>query len=898
MPTSRLEVNQIGDGVQESLTIAGRMAFPTMVVRSVRLGAFTLLARCCCTRAFVVEPRYRAGVTSGPGFPNVGKQSLWQREKGECVVRHSNGINEGAPADDNNIALNEPADDVLPKYNDGDSAVSVLSNRYFYHKDMFRFPSLQELIQPGLVAAFGGMTVGEVRRKYTKAELMKNAESALMAPSKVVQFIDQGETLEDKLHNRIISFGSRAEIAVIEGRFTPLESSAVLLQSEIDRFHSKQTVVDPISSRSDPAFFVLGSSGSGKSFFAVKYAATFALPKFANQQNTTWYLKPGNLFIAGNLSAENLVNRMKKDILKELDRATYEKLDMHVSIVIDEAGDRMLGGFFESKENVSNLLKLMEDLATSVRLVICGTGLTTMHIDSDTDACKFRMQPWGRQDFDTILADRFKFDEATRKGVIGAITEQPSLNALATNGRSAFYLFWTISSLRSIFGAPISRSTLRGSVVSEIVGAVVRRYIGENRIHNLSDGERRRVAAWVLRALRTATTESKPEVPTFSGLTEIEKVVAMALIDLNVDYSGKEAKIIRGGLSSVLATPAISLLLCLLLGVPATFFSRWSAQEQITGLHALGAQAVHYVDQYWKDREALKQPRNPSTFDGELKNREKELSAAEKVLSAKLDKQLADLELVDVAIPVPSENIQGTICVPWLKENDIWVNGDGAPFAEVIAPYILYKCKRFSETADLVTFDLTEELWKCGLLKNDSSEGETSGQIVLRWLVGVWSGAFKDATKPVSQTKSAGVVRRTEEQHLKSAAYPYNVLDTPTSVEEVSYRTIKQSRKTGGWTIDDKALPPDLPADTRITFVISTNAAQIILSGMVEMVKEKQADGTVIEREELVEYCVTAEDLDEEGRVVKERLNEQQKRVWSQLEAKFRCSVELKFLLT
>jgi hypothetical protein len=862
-----------------------------MVFRSsVPFAVVALLACCCCTRAFVVEPRYRAGVATG--FPNAGRKCV--RPLREPVVRQSNGINGGASTNDNSISLKEAADDVLPEYKDGDSAVSVLSKRYFYNKALFDNPSNQELIQQSLAAAFGGMTVGEVRQKYTELQLMKKAQGVpAMLIFNVVEFIAQGETLEDKLHNKIIPFNSIPEVKVVEQRFTRLDSSQILLETELKRFFSKQTDIEPDSTRSDPAFFVLGPSGSGKSVFALKYVATFEIPMFEKQQNTTWYLKLSDLgFNADNLTPESLVDRMEKEILKVLNRTAYEKLDMHVSIVIDEAGDGSLGGFFEKKENISTLLNLVDRLATSVRLVICGTGLETTNLDSGKDACKFRMLPWGAGDLDAILrTDRFAFDEATRKSVIGAIGEQPTLNALSTNGRSAYFLLSAIRGLRTVFNASKPWRLLLASVVSDIVGTVVRRYMGENGLSKLKEErERRRVAAWVLRAVRTARTESKPKVPSFSGLTVEEKAVAMSLIDLNIDYSKEQVRYARDtARSAVLVTPAISIVLCILLGVPATIFSTWRAQEQITGLYAVGDQALNYLEQYCKDN-------NIPTDGNEESPGFIRPTAADPPTA--LDEQLADLELLHVAIPVPSKSTQVAISVPWLNATDVWVNGDKAKFADVIAPYILYQCKHCSTSGDSITVNVTEELWKCGLLKkNNSTERDNAGWIVLRWLVGVWSGKFKDARKPDATTTSAEAIRRTEERHLKSVAYPYNLLDTPTSIEEVPYRSITLNNATGEWAIDGESLPADPPADTCITFVISTNAAKVSLSGMVEKVLEKQSNGTIIERENKVEFSLT-DKLDANGRVIEKNLSEPQKRVWNELKAKFRCSVDLKFLLT
>jgi hypothetical protein len=85
----------------------------------------------------------------------------------------------------------------------------------------------------------------------------------------------------------------------------------------------------------------------------------------------------------------------------------------------------------------------------------------------------------------------------------------------------------------------------------------------------------------------------------------------------------------------------------------------------------------------------------------------------------------------------------------------VWINGEKAPFADVIAPYCLYQCK-FTETgvqddeaATLKIKNFEYELGKCGLLKNNCAllkNNPTStlrakiGWAILRALEDGWKG--------------------------------------------------------------------------------------------------------------------------------------------------------------
>ena len=84
-----------------------------------------------------------------------------------------------------------------------------------------------------------------------------------------------------------------------------------------------------------------------------------------------------------------------------------------------------------------------------------------------------------------------------------------------------------------------------------------------------------------------------------------------------------------------------------------------------------------------------------------------------------LDNDLAKLMLVRVRQRVPPTYYKSSFGVPKFTKDVIWINGYKAPFADVIAPYKLIQCKH-SIGKKPVKVDLSDELRKCGLLRNNN----------------------------------------------------------------------------------------------------------------------------------------------------------------------------------
>ena len=124
---------------------------------------------------------------------------------------------------------------------------------------------------------------------------------------------------------------------------------------------------------------------------------------------------------------------------------------MHLSLIFDEAGSSKTKAWFECRENLGRLCDEVKALASSVTVVVVGTGITGRQLNSKTDAYIFRMRTWGAGDLSNILAGKEKIlrlvKQETANTVANAIFAHPKLCALASNARSAYFLVDSIAKL-------------------------------------------------------------------------------------------------------------------------------------------------------------------------------------------------------------------------------------------------------------------------------------------------------------------------------------------------------------------------------------------------------------------------------------------------------------------
>jgi hypothetical protein len=627
-------------------------------------------------------------------------------------------------------------------------------------------------------------------------------------------------SIEKILNGEIWPLTDDKEVEAIRKQHVDLQTSKDILAPA----WSTNTVAH---SRTYPLGYVLGSSGSGKSFFAVKEAASLRLPEDNSELRTTLYLLPKNALNANKkpilgenatLADLDLLTEWIKRRIEELSKKSLDRqLEMHVSIVVDEAPG--LKGFFDNPTNVNHFLGLLKPLATTVFLIVVGTAVTADNYSSQGDVHKFRMRQWTSGDlvsvFDKIqsMAKGTVFGPEMMQQIVDAMLQQPTLNALSTNARSATFLLRAIYNLNKGTILPNSEMSwvVRLSYLTPaIVVQVVAEYMNQNGLSRLTtDAERRRVAASALHAVHYASKDpTVGEMPSFYGLvSDNETACARSLVTRNIE-DGKFA--VKEFPTALLMTPALVVVACSLLGVPVQILSNFKTQELITALYVLGKQAAQIVEVYRRT--------------GAIKD---------------LDQALEGLGISLLSTRVPlARKTWATLYVPIVGSTRIWMNGDGAPSADVIAPYEFYQCKH-SKTKGLIYLDLRAELAKCFLLKSQQKRLEREA---LNGFAAVWKGSINPSTEAEgSKTKrrpaktKADEIKGPEEPALPGV-YPYHALDTPRVAEEIKY--LQYRGEKGGeksWFIHDR-VPIEIGTTEglRITFYISTNATRISLSGKIE----------------------------------------------------------------
>jgi hypothetical protein len=336
---------------------------------------------------------------------------------------------------------------------------------------------------------------------------------------------------------------------------------------------------------------VLGSSGSGKSTFAVKDAARYRAGELHESKlYTTMYLQPSKRgFFQKKENMKNDLESMFVWIRKELESrcGSFEgNLKMHVSLVLDELG--ATNAFFEDPDNVNEARNHLSTLAESVRLIRAGSGVFANDLSSSAFA-KCRMKSWESKNVTEVLTEKFGFSAKSATKAMEAIGLQPGLSSLLTNARAAFYVLSSLGKLSrssQLFGDDLAKwlGIIKDGAPS-LVASVVNSYSIMNVFSLLDDVKRRRVAAWAVCAIETATPGLK-ELPSLDGLEHSEVAGALSIIEHNLETIEGKAKFAEDGLDrAVLVTPAIVVFLYSMLGVPSEVFASLELQERITALY-------------------------------------------------------------------------------------------------------------------------------------------------------------------------------------------------------------------------------------------------------------------------------------------------------------------------
>jgi hypothetical protein len=746
-----------------------------------------------------------------------------------------------------------------PEYKDDYRAQDVFADKYFYGGN----EAAAALYAPKREAVFGQMPLHEAASKWNTPE--KQAELALetgVHSPFLISFMRRSP-IEHRLREEILAVNEGKELDLIKDRHVNIHS----INKQMDYLHEAQ-----LDNRAKQIIYVMGPSGSGKTFFSVKQAATQSLPLSYQGHFLTLYVKPSKLKLEKHEKLDDAVMRAIRNTLsnkhKDYDRKL--PLKMHVSLVLDEI---VKNDFFEQENALNSFFEShLKTLAASVRLVVTGTGITGKHLVTDVDCVKVHLKKWTRTEVKAILEAHAP---SQPESILNAISSQPMLDALATNARTAWHL------LREIMDLTLGDRTEHeifnrvNNATRYFVGALVRCYINLNALHRLTPVQRRRVAAFVLGAVADARDAPSLDDPDLRGLSDEEAAVAWSLIDHNVAYSRNSPPVlIERDARAISVSPAITLVLFTMLGVTAEVFTTWRVQQRISVLYLFRVRVLGCLDRYRAARKKCNLDEEGPDLDPRGRR------AWNEKFFREMDRDLSSIQLCSAYAPVPPTRFNDIIKIPRFDKDALWMNGERAPFADVIAKFILIRCKHCTSSHE-VTLDLLGELWKCGLLKKNKQDDR--GRLTLRGLWAVWTGNFGDH-KPrtylsVDETVEEDLNvedqetvfwsdanhsvggesakhQRTLSVKQRSCAFPENLLDSPNFLLQVPLLEIIQEEKN--WVIKDgnrsKHLPelahfsrPD-PSQPQIMFVISTNATSIKLDDTLTITKEDlDSDGSIDE---------------------------------------------------
>jgi hypothetical protein len=707
-------------------------------------------------------------------------------------------------------------DDAPPKYHPESPAREVFRHPYFYGGSQAAADCHEAARRRAIPES---MTVGELRELYASEfgdQWVATLADRIVAPNlRVDAYFAGGSAPTELVLNResVIPINGRRELK----RFK--ERGALPLRTLNDVFQLPRA--EDNSTRDMPVSIVTGSSGSGKTFFCLQYLTDFL--KGEQKYSTALYLQPDptvtkiDFGVPPDVVHAALLAYIRSALKMRFGELDFTaKLNMHVSVIIDEAGGSDLNGHFEDKAFLKGLWEHLEDhLATNVSLVVSGTGLTGTNLTSSGDAFIFRLGPWVQHDVEELVKQQsrklvLKAGE-TVKSVVDAIFKHPKLRGLTTNARSAYCLVRAIASLCSHYVAD-AWSVQLDAWAPALVTTVVHQYIAGNGLRTLDVDERRVVAASVFRALEDAASWN-PEAgamafdpPAFERLEGKPLAMAKSLVTWNVErVDAKEdgetiLQLVDKEPRVISVTPAIATVLFVMAGVQVSMIRGWRAEKEVAALYAARQGILRCFDRLQGEKERLKD---------ELR----------KIRLYELRKQIQPFRQVAATqTDAAKKTRQSRVRVPIVSESPVLLNGDKASFADVIAPYMLLQAKHTS--GKQVKVDIEQELGKCCLLERCRNNNQ-----VLRGLLAVWSGTVA-ASFSARQEESA-TAARVHNPHGMSNAYPENMIKYGDPVDSVRYAFIERGAsviKAG----DQKLKLPDFKGEG-ICFVISTNAEVIDL---------------------------------------------------------------------
>jgi hypothetical protein len=729
-----------------------------------------------------------------------------------------------------------------PTYDGKARATAVLSDPHFHGNDAQASDASQALREKVL----GNKTIDEVRAEYEnqidgfyKLAVSIGASKEADKTSVDRYFASAGPSVEQKLAaKRVLALHNEDELAVLTERYVP--GLPVSEKLKLKGLEAIDTFTIPFEA--EPISFVTGPSGSGKTTFAVHELRTFGKPK---------ELPPATVYIQGaDLATLSGVDFLRPDAqtpavlvdkIQELleDRMKIplcwwgRKLNLHLNLVIDDAGSHQLCGFFENDyATLVSLVSLARSkLAASVSLVLIGTPIVDLSVDA-SPGCYFRMPQWTADDLEKLLEKRTipMRPEESMKDVVAAVNRQPVLAALATNARTAALLADAIemTALWRVPGTPWTDHVR--SAAPSLLSRVASGFENECGLTAMAGPDpvhrrrlRLRIMAWLFGTL-PELKKDQLEFPELDGLSRPERDLALSMLKDNFGGRKTNLRLQHSRMKfAVSVPPAIALVLFALAGVPADVIAADGGGSGFKGVAAQFAFRQLLVERWLEHMRAKVVPLQESYVKGRrtmtLDEFESQLRKSNKL--ALYESELRDLETVfgqsleeisflrsDVPVQPAPPFGDGVVYVPRASKSLVVMNTDHASFADVISPRHLISARYTSEQSGVASVNMTAELERCCLLQRQLDDS-----IVVRALCHIWGGGgMISGSTPDVLTRDPTDVQGSaaHPENLAAHRYPANAPDC--------------------YKLDDEWNAPPISPGTMINYVLFTNAKSVMLS--------------------------------------------------------------------
>jgi hypothetical protein len=491
---------------------------------------------------------------------------------------------------------------------------------------------------------------------------------------------------------------------------------------------------------------VLGSSGSGKTIFALRGLPLLLFGESADRDEKNYFSVHFSVERAhkkmnatGQTFSEAVVSVVTTIITEKLEDKKFvdvKAIDLHLHVVLDEAGDELYSEFFDDGDKIQLLVDFVKrtlpiSFTKRVHLTVVGTGLdkTTLTIPTDTVAVKFRMQFWTNENFEALLKQS---DHPRKDSVRSMVRDYPVLQDLTTNGRCAYLL---LDLMREDFTIPASRH-----VAQVLVRRIADRYARTNALSRLiGTVENFEVVRSVFRELDKST--SQPGVPSISQFDDMEdttlRSIANSLVDIQVESSNGELVLVNDARFSLSISSAVAIVLINLLNTETDIHWDWHEFKSTVMLSELKRMIVR--------TQAI-----PRRFDRFVL----------RLLSS-----------------LPGTAAETTMFfVPLVGNCTVVLNQLNAGYADVVAPYRLVKAKYSVNDSSVVDLGIQKELDAMGL--TDSPK-----HLLNQLLTNVFYRRMWESQEDAPETAVDKNVRSTIRQH-RHECYPLDMLNGRRIVKE------------------------------------------------------------------------------------------------------------------